>query len=857
MTIRMVLLLSVTALMLSLIGGCKESGAPEAKTEAAKQESGPETPPTGAPEAEAKTSGPETPPTGAPEAEAKTSGPETPPTGAPEAEAPTEELASGNRRVLEKPEALAEAAVMEEKAKPEALAKSGDAPLEELPTTPPGEKAASADRRVSDRTVAGIMGSESGAGDGGAMAQAGSARVKAESGAWGEGDIVVGGVLGGPKSDLFAGNDGSLAAVVAEGARGPGILGRNDLGLGLGAGPGASRAIPDAKLRLLTGKESDPVELPTADPAGENYQHVNENPFKKVLEEPVSTFSIDVDTASYANVRRFINSGQLPPPDAVRIEEMINYFRYDYPQPDGEVPFAVHATITDCPWAPKHRLARVALQGREVKTADLPPSNLVFLLDVSGSMNNPDKLPLLKAGLVFLLEELRPTDRVAIVVYAGAAGLVLPSTPGSDKTAILGALDGLSAGGSTAGGAGINLAYQVAKDNFIEGGNNRVILGTDGDFNVGVSGTGALVSLIETKRDEGVFLTVLGFGTGNYHEEQMEQLANKGNGNFAYIDSIKEARKVLSTEFGGTLFTIAKDVKIQIEFNPTKVASYRLIGYENRVMAREDFDDDKKDAGELGSGHRVTAFYELTPASGEPGAADETRYTRTTVKEGDATSNELMLVKLRWKAPDSDTSTKIEQPVLDDGVKFSKTDRDLQFAAAVAAFGMVLKGSAHKGDATFELVKELATPALGDDKEGLRKELLELVEIARGARAYDVGAVAPRKQPIKARARCGPLSEIVGGPIDRVVVEKVLRRRTIALQRCYEKVLTKNPKAGGKLFLQVTVATNGRAEVEVISDLVGDPGVARCVIRKIRSWRFPKPETQAATFKVPVVFRSL
>jgi len=644
-----------------------------------------------------------------------------------------------------------------------------------------------------------------------------------------------------------------------------GVLG-SEFGGGEGSadlmGVGGGTKLPSKKLMVRGGAmgqavSAEPRALPTADAGNEDYQHLAENPFKKVLDEPVSTFSIDVDTASYANMRRFINSGSLPPPDAVRIEELVNYFRYDYAQPEGEVPFAVHATITDCPWAPKHRLARIALQGRKVKTEDLPPSNLVFLLDVSGSMNNANKLPLLKAGLVFLLDELRPTDRVAIVVYAGAAGLVLPSTPGSDKAAILGAMDGLRAGGSTAGGAGINLAYQVAKEHFIEGGNNRVILGTDGDFNVGVSGTGALVRLIEEKRKEGVFLTVLGFGSGNYKDEQMEQLANKGNGNFAYIDSIKEARKVLSTEFGGTLFTIAKDVKLQIEFNPTKVASYRLIGYENRVLAREDFDDDKKDAGELGSGHRVTAFYELEPASDEPSATGETRYTKTTVKAGDATAKELMLVKLRWKAPDGDVSTKIEQPVLDEGVKFAKTGRDLQFAAAVAAFGMVLKGSEHKGDATYELVKELAEPAVGEDPEGLRKEFLELVTRAQSGVGRPRTSTVPKekKEGIKTRVRGGRLSGLAGGPIDQAAVEKFLRQRNVAVQRCFYDIVRMNPKIGGRAVFALTIALNGRAEVEVIEDSVGDGRVAKCVVRKMKSWRFPKPKEEAATFTVPYVFR--
>ena len=737
---------------------------------------------------------------------------------APKVEAPEVEAPKVEAPEVEAPEVEAPEVEAPEVEAPKVEAPKVEAPEEEAPVAAPDDasekdrapapaRLAEAERKVSNKTIVGVLGSEFGAGGQGA-------------------DLLVGGAPGRMGSGILAGADGGGALIAEE-------------------------------------KKAAPTTLPTADPGGEEYQHVNENPFKKALEEPVSTFSIDVDTASYANVRRFINSGQLPPPDAVRIEELVNYFRYDYAQPDGDaVPFAVHATITDCPWAPKHRLARVALQGREVETADLPPINLVFLLDVSGSMNDPDKLPLLKAGLVLLLEKLRPTDRVAIVVYAGAAGLVLPSTPGTEKTTILAALDALRAGGSTAGGAGINLAYQVAKDHFIEGGNNRVILGTDGDFNVGVSGTDALVRLIEEKRKDGIFLTVLGFGRGNYHDAQMEQLADKGNGNFAYIDSIKEAKKVLSTEFGGTLFTIAKDVKLQIEFNPAKVESYRLIGYENRVMAREDFDDDKKDAGELGSGHRVTAFYELVPAAGTPGAADETRYTKTTIKEGDATAGELMLVKLRWKAPDSDTSTKIEAPVLDAGIPFSKTDRDLQFAAAVAAFGMVLKGSAHKGDATFELVKELAAPALGEDPEGLRKEFLALVDVARGAMRPEPrtpppsGPISDAKK-IKARVRSGQLSQVSGGTIDTAAVKKYLRQRSIVVKHCYEKALKTNPGIMGRLVLELTVKTNGRATAAVASDSVGDPAVATCIQRKIEAWRFPKPDGEAAVLRVFFVLQTL
>jgi Ca-activated chloride channel family protein len=341
----------------------------------------------------------------------------------------------------------------------------------------------------------------------------------------------------------------------------------------------------------------------------EGYASVNENGFRNVLNNPLSTFSIDVDNASYSNIRRFINMGKLPPADAVRIEEMINYFKYDYPEPEGVHPFSVYTELAVCPWNKNHQLLQVGLRGKSIDKSDLPPSNIVFLIDVSGSMNDYNKQPLLKSSFGLLVNELRPVDRVAIVVYAGAAGLVLESTPGNRKEIIMAAIDNLEAGGSTAGGAGLRLAYKEAEKNFIKGGNNRIILATDGDFNVGESWNGAMERLVEEKRNLGVFITVLGFGMGNYKDDKMELIADKGNGNYSYIDNLQEARKVLVREFGGTLFTIAKDVKFQIEFNPSKVKSYRLIGYENRLLNEEDFNDDTKDAGEMGSGHNVTALY--------------------------------------------------------------------------------------------------------------------------------------------------------------------------------------------------------------------------------------------------------
>ncbi|MCB0520370.1 MAG: von Willebrand factor type A domain-containing protein [Saprospiraceae bacterium] len=462
----------------------------------------------------------------------------------------------------------------------------------------------------------------------------------------------------------------------------------------------------------------------------EDYDHINENRFFETTQTPLSTFSIDVDAASYSNLRRFIQNGQTPPADAVRIEEMVNYFDYEYPQPQGDHPFEVVTEISQCPWNDQHRLVMIGLQGKKMPTESLPPSNLVFLIDVSGSMQNMNKLPLLKSSLKLLVDQLRPQDRVAIAVYAGAAGLVLPPTKGSDKQKIKDALEELEAGGSTAGAAGIKLAYQTARENLAKGGNNRVILCTDGDFNVGTSSDGELVQLIEKERESGVFLTVLGFGMGNYKDNKMQKLADSGNCNHYYIDNINEGKKVLVNEFGGTLFTIAKDVKLQIEFNPTKVQGYRLIGYENRLLNKEDFNDDKKDAGELGSGHRVTALYEIIPVGmNSPFLTpmDDLRYqTMEEVKAAD--KNEMLNIKLRYKAPDGDKSQLIEKPVLDNQLDAKGTSDNFRFAAAVAEFGMLLRNSEFKGEATFAKAAELAKGALGKDVNGYRAELVKMIE---------------------------------------------------------------------------------------------------------------------------------
>lgn len=467
----------------------------------------------------------------------------------------------------------------------------------------------------------------------------------------------------------------------------------------------------------------------------EAYDAIEDNPFRETKGNELSTFSIDVDTASYANIRRFLQGEQLPPAGAVRIEELVNYFRYTYPQPTNDQPFSVNVEVSKAPWAPQHELVRIALKGQEIPKGDRGPANLVFLIDVSGSMQPENKLPLLKRSLKALVENIAPDDRVAIVVYAGSSGLVLPSTAGKDKTRILEALDNLEAGGSTNGAQGITLAYQTARENFLKGGNNRVILCTDGDFNVGVTNQSDLTDLIERERASGVFLSVLGFGEGNLKDSTMEKLADKGNGNYAYIDSFNEGRKVLVEQMNSTLFTIAKDVKVQVEFNPARVAGYRLIGYENRILAKEDFNDDRKDAGEIGVGHTVTALYEVVP-TGQPlpnrPSVDPLKYSEPspTADIDRKASGDLLTVKLRYKAPDGDTSKLIEVPVKDTPMAFDEASPDFQFAAAVAAFGMKLRNSPYAGDLSWSEIQKIARRNLGEDPGSYRAEFLTLIEKA-------------------------------------------------------------------------------------------------------------------------------
>lgn len=465
----------------------------------------------------------------------------------------------------------------------------------------------------------------------------------------------------------------------------------------------------------------------------EDYDNITENGFKSVADDPLSTFSIDVDAASYSNVRRFLQNNELPPAGAVRTEEMINYFSYAYPQPAGDDPFSINTELSECPWNAENKLLLIGLQGKKIPVDKLPSSNLVFLIDVSGSMNWPNKLPLVRSSMKMLTDQLRENDRISIVVYAGQAGLKLSATPGNEKIKIKKAIDGLEAGGSTAGGEGIKLAYKIALQNFMEEGNNRVILCTDGDFNIGMSSDDALVRLIEKERENGIFLTVLGYGMGNYKDNKMQKLADKGNGNHAYIDGLSEAKKVLVKEFGGTLFTIAKDVKLQVEFNPEAVAGYRLIGYENRMLNKEDFNDDKKDAGELGSGHTVTAIYEIIPIEIKSEFlkdVDPLKYQHKKPNNESVFRDEAVTIKFRYKTPTGNTSKLMVHTVKNAAKAFKHATPNLKFAASVAEFAMLLRDSEFKESSTFNHVLQMAGDAMGPDEEGYRKEFISLVKKA-------------------------------------------------------------------------------------------------------------------------------
>ena len=466
--------------------------------------------------------------------------------------------------------------------------------------------------------------------------------------------------------------------------------------------------------------------------SNETYKEISENPFVAVAQQPVTTFSADVDRASYANLRRMLGYGQLPPKDAIRIEEMINYFDYDYPAPTKEAtsPLRVTPELAPTPWNPKHLLLHIGLQAKKLDLAQAPPSNIVFLIDVSGSMDEPNKLPLLKSSFKLLLTQLKPTDRVAIVTYASGTKVALSSTPVKERQKIEKVLDNLYASGSTSGSSGIQLAYKEAQKNFIKNGNNRIILATDGDFNVGISNPRELEKFIEKQRESGIYMSVLGFGMGNYRDDMAETIADKGNGNYAYIDDLTEAKKVLVNEFGGTLFTVAKDVKLQVEFNPKYVKAYRLIGYENRMLAKEDFTNDKKDAGEIGAGHTVTALYELVPSDGK--IAQDLRYQHKTLND-QANSGEIAFLKIRYKDPKEKDAKSVEvtEPLPFNNKKLSDTSVDFRFAASVAEFGMLLRESDNKANASYEQVVKLAEGATGNDPEGYRKEFVRLVKSAQ------------------------------------------------------------------------------------------------------------------------------
>lgn len=498
-----------------------------------------------------------------------------------------------------------------------------------------------------------------------------------------------------------------------------------------GCGPSAEEK---AKQEAASQQLMDYVQLEAqpmlADENTESYASINENQFMDARQNPLSTFSIDVDKASYSNVRRFLTMNQLPPKEAVRIEEMINYFKYAYAQPTGDDPFSIQTELSSCPWNTEHKLVHIGIQGKSIDYKQLKPSNLVFLVDVSSSMEEPNKLPLLKSSLKMLVQELSEKDHVALVAYAGSAGLVLPSTSCKDKETIEDAIDALSSGGSTAGGAGIQLAYKIAQENLITDGNNRVILATDGDFNVGVSSPDELLELITKKKNESIYLTICGFGTGNYKDAQMEAISNKGNGNYFYIDNIQEAKKVFVTEMRSNLFTIAKDVKIQVEFNPAYVQSYRLIGYEDRLLNKEDFNNDKKDAGELGAGHTVTALYEIVPV-GAKGSVDKLKYqAEAKAPISELTKNELMQLKLRYKPIQSDESKLIKQVVINKPIELEKTSENFRFATAVAGFGMLLRKSDNISHFTYADAQALAKTAVSTDEEGYKAECIRLMETA-------------------------------------------------------------------------------------------------------------------------------
>lgn len=525
---------------------------------------------------------------------------------------------------------------------------------------------------------------------------------------------------------------GSVSTVTHQQMRSAPVMPNQLTGKVAGISVSSKTALRDKK----TQKESNIYGYISSDRlSDESYDNIVENTFLDPKLAPLSTLAPDVDAASYANVRRYINSGQLPPKNAVRIEEMINYFKYDLPEPATGKPVAIKTEVATAPWNAKHQLVRIGLKAKTIDNAKLPPSNLVFLIDVSGSMNVDNKLPLVKTSMKMLVDQLRPVDQVSMVVYAGAAGLMLPTTPGDQKQKIKDAIDQLGAGGSTAGGAGIKLAYSVARQNFKKGGNNRIVMATDGDFNVGLSSDKDMERLIEEERQSGVSISILGFGMGNYKDSKMELLADKGHGNYAYIDNVTEATRSMVTEFGGTLFTVAKDVKLQVEFNPAKVQAYRLLGYEDRLLAKEDFNNDAKLGGDMGVGHNVTALYEIIPAGVKDdafaGSVDPLKYQKEPKTEIKNASSELMTVKFRYKDPNADVS-KMESVVVENKtVELDNSSEDMRFAAAVAEYGLLLRNSQFKQNSNFNQVIRLAKGAKGKDDQGYRAEFIRLAESTR------------------------------------------------------------------------------------------------------------------------------
>ena len=497
----------------------------------------------------------------------------------------------------------------------------------------------------------------------------------------------------------------------------------------MGAEPEEVSGLPPQAVTAPMLAKMQPMGYIHHEPDTENYAYIQENDYKDTKLSPLSTFSIDVDTASFSNVRRMLRNNQFPKTGAVRIEELINYFSYDYPQPKGDTPVAVYQELTDCPWNSEHQLLHIGLQAKDIDMKDAPQSNLVFLIDVSGSMY--EDLQLVKSSLKMLTEQMSKDDRISIVVYAGAAGVVLQPTPGNDKLTIEAALNQLESGGSTAGSEGIELAYELAEKHLIKGGNNRIILATDGDFNVGLTDQDALVRMITKNRDKGISLTVLGFGMLNYDDVTAESLADHGNGNYSYIDNLLEAKKVLVHEIGSTLLTIAKDVKLQVEFNPLHVKSYRLIGYENRLLATEDFADDKKDAGDMGAGHTVTALYEIIPADETTDTSSKLRYQQQTTSTEATKSGEFALVKYRYKNPDETASKLLSFTVPATPINFINATENQRFASAVAAWGMLLRNSEHKGNANWDWVIATARSAKGIDANGNRAEFVRLVELSK------------------------------------------------------------------------------------------------------------------------------